>query len=80
MPLSFYAKIERTRIANEKSILGPSYICNNELVLSIYVVVEMLLPFAKKEQFQKEVFSSKVKIAAGIMIVLLFERSNFMKT
>lgn len=33
MPLSFYAKIERTPIANEESILWPPYICNHELVL-----------------------------------------------
>lgn len=36
MPLSFYAKIERTLIANEESILWPPYICNHELVLYLY--------------------------------------------
>ena len=33
LTLSFYAKIERTLIANEESILWPPYICNHELVL-----------------------------------------------
>ena len=47
------------------------------LVLSISVVVEMILSLVKKEQFQNEAFSSKVKIAAGIMIVLLLIRLIF---
>ena len=41
------------------------------LVLSISVVGEMILSLVKKEQFQKEEFSPKIKITAGIMIVLL---------
>ena len=47
------------------------------LVLSISVVGEMILSLVKKEQFQKEAFSPKIKIAAGIMIVLLLIRLIF---
>ena len=49
------------------------------LVLSISVVGEMILSLVKKEQFQKEAFSPKIKIAAGIMIVLLLIRLIFLK-
>lgn len=37
--IKFYAKIERTPIANEESILWPPYICNHELVLR-FVLLE----------------------------------------
>ena len=47
------------------------------LVLSISVVVEMILSLVKKERFQNEAFSPKVKMAAGIMIVLLLIRLIF---
>lgn len=47
------------------------------LVLSISVVGEMILSLVKKEQFQKEEFSPKIKITAGIMIVLLLAHLIF---
>ena len=47
------------------------------LVLSISVVGEMILSLVKKEHFQEEEFSPKIKITAGIMIVLLLAHLFF---
>ncbi len=47
------------------------------LILSISVAGEMILSIVKKDQFQNEELSPKIKILAGIMILLLLIRLIF---